>query len=79
MEYQVKNNLIEPEEKVVTVREVLDTIAGCILMVAIFTTLLSLIWTAWTMFKISCTVIVLDLAWTGLRWWMDDLKKRVSK
>lgn len=65
----------EIKEREVSLRDVLDTVAGVILMVFIFLVLLSLIWTKWGLFRVSCTVIVLDLAWTALRWGWDCLKK----
>ena len=74
-----KNNLNEAKEKVITVMDVIETVAGAVLMVFIFLAILSLIWTAWTLFQVSCTVIVFDLTAVALSWWADSLKKRMSK
>lgn len=62
-------------DREVSLRDVLDTVAGVILIVFVFVTIISLIWTVWPLFRVSCTVIVVDLAWTALRWGWDGLKK----
>ncbi len=69
----------EVKEKVITLMDVIETVAGAVLMVFIFLAILSLIWTAWTLFRVSCTVIVFDLTAVALAWWAESLKKRISK
>ena len=69
----------EIKEKVITAMDVLETVAGAVLLVFVFTAILSLIWCCWKVFQVSCTVIVFDLTAVALAWCADSLKKKVSK
>lgn len=78
MENEIKNNLTEPQEKVITLEDVVYVICGGVFIVFGFLALMSLIWCHWKLLQVSLTVIVFDLVVVAFSIWSGSLKKKVK-
>lgn len=61
-----------PDEKEVTVDDVLVTISGLVLIVSGIVAVFSLIWGAWYTFRVSLTVIAVTLICDAFFWWISE-------